>query len=118
VRSRRTAAIVIRIAPGTKNRPIEAAPITQHAHRSTAETIRAPRARTMIGRSERRTGTETTTTILEPLTEYPVALPHRVTPPATAEHVAYVGPNAATSAAASMARNATSTKPLLFTMAA
>ena len=83
--SRRIAATVIRIAAGTKNRPIEAAATTQHANSRTAAMIHAPRRGTRMGISARTTGTDTTKRIHEPLTESPVADPQLV-PPASVEH--------------------------------
>ncbi len=63
----RAAAIVIRIAAGTKNIPTENAPTTQPIHSTTAEMIAAFLWRTKTGMSATSTGTDTTTSTHAPL---------------------------------------------------
>jgi hypothetical protein len=84
--SRLIAAIVIKIAAGTKNRPIEKKPTRQHAHSSAAATTAARRVGRRTATSEIATGTDETNKIHHPLTENPVAYPHRIVPGTSAVH--------------------------------
>jgi hypothetical protein len=76
----RNAATVIRIAAGTKKRPIENPAIRQQSPSSTAETTAARRVVRRTGRSEIATGIDAMNRIHHPLTANPVADPH--VPPA------------------------------------
>ena len=84
--SRRIAATVIRIAAGTKNRPIEKKPTRQQAHISAAATTVARRVGRRTATSEIATGTDATNRIHQPLMENPVAYPHRIVPGVSAMH--------------------------------
>jgi hypothetical protein len=101
------AAIVIKIAAGTKKIPTDSNPSTQPIHRSVRETILALRRLRNIGISETTTGNVTTTDIHQPLTAKPEAFPQWVTPPGfIVPHELYIGPNATASAPSTAAKDA------------
>ena len=117
--SPRDAAIVIKIAAGTKNIPTDNIPRTQPNHSSTAETIRALRCRTRTGIKATSTGTDTTTRTQAPFTWNMLTLEERVenTPLDDPKDSVTrpVGANAATSAPSPATRNAANVNPLAFT---